>query len=165
MKTIPKILALAALVGVALPLAATAGAVAMADVGVSVSVGQPNFYGRLDIGDFPAPRVVYRQPVMVERGRMDSGRDPIYLRVPASHRRHWSRNCSRYDACGQQVYFVQDRWYNNVYAPQYRERHDNRGHHRGHRRDDRRDDGNDGRNDGDHRDHDHNDDHNDHGGG
>jgi hypothetical protein len=25
------------------------------DVGVSISVGQPGFYGRIDIGDYPAP--------------------------------------------------------------------------------------------------------------
>ena len=30
-----------------------------AEVGVSVSVGQPGFYGRIDIGSFPAPRNVY----------------------------------------------------------------------------------------------------------
>ena len=26
-----------------------------ADVGVSVSIGQPGFYGRIDIGDYPYP--------------------------------------------------------------------------------------------------------------
>jgi len=31
-----------------------------ADVGISVSIGQPGFYGQLDIGEFPAPRVIYR---------------------------------------------------------------------------------------------------------
>ena len=29
-----------------------------ADVGVSISVGQPGFYGQIDIGNFPQPRVV-----------------------------------------------------------------------------------------------------------
>ena len=38
-----------------------------ADVGVSLSVGDPNFYGRLDIGGYPAPRYYYREPVVVER--------------------------------------------------------------------------------------------------
>lgn len=49
------------------------------DVGVSISIGHPGFYGRIN-------------------------------------------------ACGERVYFVQDAWYANVYAPHYRERH---GHHDG----------------------------------
>ena len=35
-----------------------------ADVGVSVSVGQPGFYGRIDIGGMPPPRLVYAQPIV-----------------------------------------------------------------------------------------------------
>jgi hypothetical protein len=46
-----------------------------ADVGVSVSVGQPGFYGRLDIGDFPRPQILYSQPRMIRRG--PSGRPPV----------------------------------------------------------------------------------------
>jgi len=38
-----------------------------ADVAVSVSVGQPGFYGRIDIGDFPQPQLVYAEPVIVQR--------------------------------------------------------------------------------------------------
>ena len=37
-----------------------------ADVGVSVTIGEPGFYGRLDIGGFPPPQVIYRQPKAVE---------------------------------------------------------------------------------------------------
>jgi hypothetical protein len=48
---------------------------------------------------------------------------PVYLRVPEGHRRHWSRHCNRYNACGRQVYFVQDGWYQNTYAPRYRDGH------------------------------------------
>jgi hypothetical protein len=33
-----------------------------ADVGVSISIGQPGFYGQIDIGDYPQPRVLYAQP-------------------------------------------------------------------------------------------------------
>jgi hypothetical protein len=45
---------------------ATASVSAMAaDVGVTVRVGQPNFYGRIDIGDMPRPQVVYAQPIVV----------------------------------------------------------------------------------------------------
>ncbi len=103
-----------------------------ADVGVSVSIGQPGFYGRLDIGDFPPPQVIYRQPVIVERVPME--RPPIYLHVPPGHARHWSRHCQEYRACGERVYFVQDNWYNREYVPRYQERH------RDHRNDGRRDD-------------------------
>lgn len=99
-----------------------------ADVGVSVTVGQPGFYGHIDIGDFPQPQVIYRQPVLVRPVPMHVEQGPIYVRVPPGHRRNWSRYCGRYDACGRPVYFVNDRWYNNVYAPRYRERYE-RDHH------------------------------------
>ncbi|PIY01581.1 MAG: hypothetical protein COZ23_02435 [Hydrogenophilales bacterium CG_4_10_14_3_um_filter_58_23] len=102
-----------------------------ADVGVSVSIGQPGFYGRLDIGDYPPPQVIYRQPRIIERVPMD--RPPIYLRVPPGHAKHWSKNCHKYNACGERVYFVQDGWYNREYVPRYQELHRDR-------RDERRDD-------------------------
>ena len=43
-----------------------AGAALAANVGVSVSVGQPGFYGRIDINGMPPPRLVYREPIVVE---------------------------------------------------------------------------------------------------
>ena len=92
-----------------------------ADVGVSVSIGQPGFYGHLDIGDFPAPRVIYAQPRIIEQGGM--GDPPVYLRVPPGHARNWRKHCREYNACGEQVYFVKDDWYNREYAPRYREQH------------------------------------------
>jgi len=104
------------------------------DVGVSINIGQPGFYGRIDIGDYPQPQVIYRQPVIVERPVRYVEAAPIYLRVPPGHAKNWSKHCRAYNACGQRVYFVQDTWYNNEYAPRYRERH---GDHD--RRDDRRD--------------------------
>ena len=108
-----------------------------ADVGVSVSIGQPGFYGRLDIGDYPPPQVIYRQPRVIERVPMD--RPPIYLRVPPGHAKHWSKHCHKYNACGERVYFVQDNWYNREYVPRYQEQHrDRRDDRRDERRDDRR---------------------------
>ncbi|MGZ8983266.1 MAG: hypothetical protein ACXW11_04855 [Methylotenera sp.] len=101
-----------------------------ADVGVSVSIGQPGFYGRLDVGDYPPPQLIYRQPRIIERTYIE--REPIYLRVPPGHAKHWGRYCRDYDACGERVYFVQDGWYNREYAPRYREQYRDR-------RDDRRD--------------------------
>ena len=103
-----------------------------ADVGVSVSIGQPGFYGRIDIGDYPypQPQVIYRQPRVIERTYIE--REPIYLRVPPAHARNWRKHCHKYSACGERVYFVRDSWYQREYVPRYQE------HHRD-RRDDRRD--------------------------
>ena len=97
-----------------------------ADVGVSVSIGQPGFYGRIDVGDFPypPPRVIYGSPIIIDRHFHDDD-DPVYLRVPPGHAKNWSRFCGRYDACGRPVYFVQDNWYHDEYLPVYRERHGN----------------------------------------
>jgi hypothetical protein len=94
-----------------------------ADVGVSVTVGQPGFYGRIDIGDYPYPPpvVIYRQPRIVERVYIE--REPIYLRVPPGHARNWRKHCYKYNACGERVYFVQDSWYHRDYVPHYREYH------------------------------------------
>ena len=92
-----------------------------ANVGVSVSIGQPGFYGQIDIGNFPPPQVIYRQPVIIQRDNM--GRPPVYLRVPPGHRKHWSRHCREYNACGERVYFVQDNWYEQQYVPRYQEQH------------------------------------------
>lgn len=94
-----------------------------ADVGVSVQVGEPGFYGRIDIGNFPQPQVIYRQPVVIQPVPVGVVRPPIYLRVPPGHAKHWGKHCREYNACGEPVYFVQDRWYNEEYAPRYRESH------------------------------------------
>lgn len=120
---------------------AASGVVAPAfatDVGVSVSIGQPGFYGRIDIGNYPPPRVIYRRPVIVER--MPVQREPIYLRVPPGHAKHWRRHCREYDACGEPVYFVQDSWYNREYVPRYQELHRDRRDERGDGRYDGRED-------------------------
>lgn len=109
------------------------GAVAAADVGVSISIGEPGFYGRLDIGSFPRPQLVYTQPIVIQPPR-GVVYQPVYLRVPPGHAKNWRKHCHRYDACGRPVYFVQDRWYNEVYAPHYRERHGggSKNHGKGH---------------------------------
>lgn len=88
-----------------------------ADVGVSVNIGQPGFYGRIDIGDYPRPPLVYRQPRLVEH--MSPRRPPIYLNVPPGHARNWRRYCRDYDACDERVYFVDNRWYTREYVPRY----------------------------------------------
>jgi len=109
-----------------------------ADVGVSVSIGQPGFYGQLDIGNFPPPQVIYRQPRVIERG-VPANRPPVYLRVPPGHAKNWSKHCREYNACGERVFFVQDSWYNREYVPRYQQQHrDRRDNGRDEHRDDRR---------------------------
>ncbi|HEX5670020.1 MAG TPA: hypothetical protein VFX66_00675 [Sulfuricurvum sp.] len=100
-----------------------------ADVGVSVSIGQPGFYGQINIGDFPQPRVLYSQPVIVERG-ISMNRQPVYLRVPPGHAKNWKKHCREYHACGERVLFVQDDWYEREYVPRYQEQHRDRGYDR-----------------------------------
>lgn len=96
-----------------------------ADVGVSVSIGQPGFYGRIDIGNgHPPPRVIYAEPVVVVERPVAVIQRPIYLRVPPGHAKNWRKHCGHYDACGQRVYFVQDTWYRDEYAPRYRSERD-----------------------------------------
>lgn len=98
---------------------AAKSAPALADVGISVRIGEPGFYGQLDIGSYDPPRLIYSQPVIVvERYRNPA---PIYLHVPRDHSRHWNRYCGRYNACARPVYFVRDEWYRDVYAPRYRQ--------------------------------------------
>lgn len=108
-----------------------------ADIGVSVNISQPGFYGRIDVGRVPGPVLIYPQPVVIEHRSVNVVRQPIYLRVPPGHEKKWDKHCSRYNACGQPVYFVQDGWYRDVYEPRYYG--DSR------RRDDRRDNGQRGR--------------------
>jgi hypothetical protein len=97
----------------------TTSALAYAD-GVAVSIGQPGFYGQIVLGDpYPAPQVVYAQPVIIQPPPVAVVQPPMYLRVPPGQMKKWSRYCGHYGACGRQVYFVQDSWYQNVYAPRY----------------------------------------------
>jgi hypothetical protein len=104
-----------------------------AELGLSINIGEPGFYGQLDIGDFPHPELIYNQPVIIERGGGYGSQQPVYLRVPPGHERHWREHCHQYNACGQPVYFVRDNWYQQTYAPHYREQH------HGHGRDDKQD--------------------------
>jgi hypothetical protein len=125
------------LIAAAIAAAAVTTPALAADVGVSISIGQPGFYGQIDIGDYPRPQVIYRQPVIVERVQVV--RPPIYLRVPPGHAKNWRKHCRQYNACGERVFFVRDEWYEREYVPRYQERHRGRGddrHDRG-RDDDR----------------------------
>ena len=108
----------------ALLVSAATGAMAQS-VGVDVHIGGPGYYGNIQLGDFGPPPVIYREPMIIERQVRYVGQ-PLYLRVPPGHAKHWSKHCYAYNACGRPVYFVQDSWYNNTYAPHYREIHGGR---------------------------------------
>jgi len=107
----------------ALVVAAVTSPVLAADVGVSVQVGEPGFYGRIDIGDFPQPQLIYAKPVVIQRAPAGVASEPIYLHVRPGHEKNWRKYCHKYNACGEPVYFVKDSWYNKEYVPRYREMH------------------------------------------
>jgi len=90
-----------------------------ADVNVSVTVGDPRFYGQIDVVGYPQPQLVYPEPVIVQPAPAGGGVQPIYVRVPPGHAKDWKKQCKKYKLCGQPVYFVQDTWYTQVYVPEY----------------------------------------------
>ena len=118
------------LIALALAACAVAPTVAQTNVGVSIGINQPGVYGRIDIGNFPQPRIVYPQPVVIVQSPMAVYQQPVYLYVPPGHQKNWGKHCGRYNACGQPVYFVQEDWVRE----RYEERHDrgNQGRGRGH---------------------------------
>jgi hypothetical protein len=94
---------------------------ALAQTHVSISIGQPGFYGRIVLGDFAPPPVVYAPQPVIVTGAPVYEVEPVYLRVPEYQRHHWRRYCGAYRACGMPVLFVRDDWYQNTYVPVYRE--------------------------------------------
>ena len=70
---------------------------------------QPGIYGRIDIGNAPPPPLIYAQPIIIQRPAVLVQQAPLYLHVPPGHSKKWSKHCYKYNACGQQVYFVKVR--------------------------------------------------------
>lgn len=110
---------------------ALAAVPALAQVGVAINVGAPDFYGQIVIGGAPAPQLIYAQPVVVAPAPQYVGAAPIYLRVPPGQAKHWRKYCKHYGACGRPVYFVRDDWYRGQYVPYYRAHHGDRDWKRG----------------------------------
>ncbi|MFZ4288210.1 hypothetical protein [Variovorax sp. HJSM1_2] len=113
-------------------LASTAQA---ADVNVAVQIGQPGFYGRIDLGNTAPPPVVLAEPIWVQRGTVRP--QSVYMRIPPGHQKHWDKHCRKYNACGVPVYFVQEDWYQQRYS-QHDDGHKgekNKGHGKGHGKD------------------------------
>ncbi len=106
-------------------------AVHAATVDVSINIGQPGYYGPLDIRDFGRPQLIYSEPRVIYRTAVQ--REPVYLHVPPGHAKNWRKHCGKYNACGDRVYFVKDSWYDREYVPRYQAKHN-----RGERHDDHR---------------------------
>jgi hypothetical protein len=119
--------ALALLAGVVAPAQA-----ANIDVGVSIGISQPGVHGRIDIGRYPQPQLVYTRPVIVTPPRIVVVQpQPVYMWVPPGQRKNWRKHCQAYGACGTAVVFVRDGGYpQQVYvqgqrrAKGYRHDHD-----------------------------------------
>ncbi|KDP87187.1 hypothetical protein CF70_002765 [Cupriavidus sp. SK-3] len=97
---------------------------------LATDMGDPGYYGRIDINGMSSPQTLHQQPIVVQP-HAGASQHPIYLNVPPDHAKNWPKYCDRYDACGEPAHFVDNRWYNERYVPQYRERHGgNREDHR-----------------------------------
>ena len=117
------------LIAFALAAGAVGSAAAQTSVGVSIGINQPGVYGRINIGDVPRPSLILPEPVIIAPPRIAVQRAPIYLYLPPAHQRDWRRYCGRYSACGQPVYFVQERWVRERYEHEHPGW--DRGRHRG----------------------------------
>jgi hypothetical protein len=53
---------------------------------------------------------------------------PIYLYVPVVHQQNWGQYCGRYNACGQPVHLVQERWVRERYRHEHGGRYERRSH-------------------------------------
>jgi len=108
---------------ITLAVCCAAPAFAQSNVGVSIGVNQPGVYGRIDIGNYPQPALVYAQPIMIAPRPANVYVQPAYLYVPPGHQRNWAKHCGSYNACGQPVYFVKERWVRDRYNEQQRHAH------------------------------------------
>ncbi len=106
-------------IGALAALVVGAGA-ARADVDISVAIqGEiaPGVYGRVDIGNRPAPALVYANPILIEPPPPNVVVEaPIYLHVPPEHARDWRLHCHEYHACNRQVFFVRSAEYEPGYV-------------------------------------------------
>src|SRR5215210_291895 len=77
-------------------LTACQGTALASNVSVTVNVGDPRYYGRIDVDGYPAPQLAYSEPVIVARPAREVAREPLYLRVPPGHAKHWDKHCRQY---------------------------------------------------------------------
>lgn len=122
-----------------LGLGVVTGALAQANVGVSIGISQPGMYGQINIDNYPRPRVINQQPIVIMQSPV---REPLYMYVPPGHQKHWEKHCHAYNACGRPVYFVREDWVRERYGDEHRgyeqrgyeQREDGHGRGKGERR-------------------------------
>ena len=99
----------------------------------TISINKPGVYGHIDIGRYPQPELILPQPVLITPPPVAVVQAPVYLYVPPGHAKDWAKHCAHYHACGQPVYFVQERWVRERYEEEH-------GHGHGHGKKDHDDD-------------------------
>ena len=119
-----RLIAAAMLAGASLAAQAT-------DVGVSVSIGEPFFYGRIDINNYPKPR-----PDLPGAGRDPAcagGRQyaPTYLRVPPGHAKDWRKHCGNTTPAAARCTSCRTTGTTTLMHSQYNEKH-GKGNGKGH---------------------------------
>lgn len=99
-----------------------AGAAQAANVGVSISIHEPGFHGRIELGRYPAPQVVvayppqvvvpypppYPPPMVVHYPPPVYRVPPAVVVLPPYRHRHWRDDCGPYQACGRPVVYRYD---------------------------------------------------------
>lgn len=115
----------------ALASGALAPTFAQTNIGLSIGINQPGVYGRVDIGNYLQPRIIYPQPIVIMQPPVSVQQQPIYLYVPPGHQKKWAKHCARYNACGQPVYFVREDWVRERYE-ENRNHNDDRDDDHGH---------------------------------
>jgi len=83
-------------------------------------VGDPAYYGQVDLVNNTVPPTVYATPVVAQPAPPGVYYQPVYMRVPAVYYQNWPQYCGYYNACFYPVFFVQESWYVGFYSPWYR---------------------------------------------
>lgn len=114
---------------------------AVTNIGVSIGINSPGQYGRIDIDNYPQPRLSMPQAIIYAPSPVAIYQRPIYLYVPQAHQANWGRYCGGYRACGQPVYFVQETWVREEYRREHdkRDKRDDRDDRKASKRGDRQD--------------------------
>lgn len=108
----------------ALATLAAAPAWSAVDIGVGITIREPGVYGRIELGSYPPPPLLYPQPVLIARPTVViQQQQPLYLYVPPGHAKNWGKHCGRYNACARQVYFVQETWVQERYEEKHGKGH------------------------------------------